>query len=250
MNDIVPRSAASEADRIMADARASLVRQRAGGRRSGAIGQLSAERRKRNLQQRAQRMIAAVVGVLLVAMGAGLLVDGIGLTGVMLTVLAVVAAIAIFSRYPRLGVPDTAAINRGDARTMVGNTELWLESQRRALPAPAVAVVDRLGVQLDVLGAQLQGLDESLPAVGEVRKLVGEHLPELVSSYTAIPAHLRAEARAGSSPDQQIAESLSRVSAEIDSVTRQLAEGQIDKLAIRSRYLDYRYGGDDPAENG
>ena len=237
MNDV-----AKHAERIMADAQASLVRQRAGGRRSGAIGQLSAERRRKNLQQRASRMIAAVVGVLLVAMGAGLLVNGIGLTGVMLTALAVFAAVAFFSRYPRLGVADVASINRGDVRTMVGNTELWLEGQRRALPAPAIAVVDRLGAQLDVLGAQLQGIDDGIPAVAEVRKLVGEHLPELVSSYTAIPPHLRSEARAGASPDAQITESLARVSAEIDSVSRQLAEGQIDKLAIRSRFLDYRYG--------
>lgn len=234
--------AAQQAERIMADARASLSRQRAGGRRSGAIGQLSAERRRKNLQQRVSRMITAVVGVLLVAMGAGLLVNGIGLTGVMLTALAVFAAVAIFSRYPRLGVTDVASINRGDVRTMVGNTELWLESQRRALPAPAVTVVDRLGAQLDVLGAQLQGIGDDVPAVTEVRKLVGEHLPELVSSYTAIPRHLRSEARAGMSPDAQITESLARVSAEIDSVSRQLAEGQIDKLAIRSRFLDYRYG--------
>ena len=110
------------------------------------------------------------------------------------------------------------------------------------LPAPAVRLIDQIGVQLDALGLQLDGLDDSVPAVGEVRKLVGEHLPELVSSYTSIPRHLRAEPRAGRSPDEQLADSLGKISTEIDSVTRQLAEGAIDKLAIRTRYLDYKYG--------
>ena len=51
------------------------------------------------------------------------------------------------------------------------------------------------------------------------------------------------EARAGGTPDQQLTESLGKISTEIDSVTRQLASGAIDNLAIRTRYLDYKYGG-------
>jgi hypothetical protein len=35
---------------------------------------------------------------------------------------------------------------------------------------------------------------------------------------------------------------LGKISKEIDSVTRQLASGPLDDLAIRTRYLDYRYG--------
>jgi len=76
-----------------------------------------------------------------------------------------------------------------------------------------------------------------------VRQLVGETLPGLVSTYTSIPRHLRAEASAGASPDQQLTDSLGKISAEIDSVTRQLAAGAIDNLAITTRYLDYKYGG-------
>ena len=31
-------------------------------------------------------------------------------------------------------------------------------------------------------------------------------------------------------------------SGEIDSITRQLAEGSLDDLAIKHRYLDYKFG--------
>jgi hypothetical protein len=64
----------------------------------------------------------------------------------------------------------------------------------------------------------------------------------MVDAYRKIPAALRKEARAGATPDQQLVESLGKISAEIDSVTRQLADGALDDLAIRTRYLDYRYG--------
>ena len=41
---------------------------------------------------------------------------------------------------------------------------------------------------------------------------------------------------------------LEKISLEIDSVTRQLADGALDDLAIKHRYLDYRYGGTEQLE--
>ena len=233
---------ASDSDRTLTEARAALSRNRAGGRRLVPIGKRSAELRKRHALRKAGRVVAAVAAILVAALVAGLILDGIGFTGVMLTFLAIAAAVVIFSVFPSLEVPDRTKLNRGDARTLVGNTELWLERQRPALPAPAVQVVDRIGAQLDALGVQLQQQDESHPAVGEIRKLVGEYLPEVVSTYTAIPQYLRTEPRAGRSPDEELVGSLGKISEEIDGVTRQLAAGAIDKLAIRTRYLGYKYG--------
>ena len=125
---------------------------------------------------------------------------------------------------------------------MVARTELWLEHQRPALPPPAVNLVDQIGVQLDGLGYQLDGLDQNHPKAREIRSLVGEQLPEMVDSYRKIPAHLRTEKRAGVTPDEQLTDSLSKISGEIDSITRQLAEGSLDDLAIKHRYIDYKFG--------
>lgn len=235
-------SPAHNSDRVLSEARASLVRQQAGGRRTGSIGKRSAEIRRQHMLRKAARIGAAVGAIIIAALAAGLILDGIGFTGVMLTFLAMVGAVVLFASFPRLKVPEQAKLNRGSARTLVGNTELWLEAQRPALPAPAVQLVDRLGLQLDALGVQLEGLDEKQPAIAEVRKLVGEHLPGVVSAYTSIPRHLRSEKRGGLTPDDQIADSLGRISNEVDRVTRQLAEGQIDSLAVQTRFLDYKYG--------
>ena len=57
--------------------------------------------------------------------------------------------------------------------------------------------------------------------------------------------HAPTEEHAGKTADQRLTESLGKISTEIDSVTRQLASGAIDNLAIKTRYLDYKYGGED-----
>jgi hypothetical protein len=238
-----------ESDAILRQAGRSLAVQREGGfhRRSGRrspIGRGSAQVRWANLKKRIKLMLAAVFAILLTASVAGLVVGGLGFSGMMLTVLAIVAAVFIFGNFPKVKVPRRADLNRGDVRQLVTRTELWLEHQRPALPAPAARIVEDIGVQLDALGLQLEHVDPAHPAAAETRKLVGEYLPETIDSYRRIPEKLRKEERAGATPDRQLEESLRKISGEIDHVTRQLADGALDDLAIRTRYLDYKFGGE------
>jgi hypothetical protein len=81
--------------------------------------------------------------------------------------------------------------------------------------------------------------------MGEVRELVGEYIPETIENYLKIPEQLRREAHAGKTADERLIESLGKLSGEVDRVTRRLAEGALDDLAVKSRYLEYRYGGDE-----
>jgi hypothetical protein len=232
-----------ESSQIMQAAGQSLQVQRAGGthRSGGSIGQRSADIKSKHLVTKLVKIAIGVVAVFTAAGIAGAILNGIGFWGVMLTVLTLAAVIGVVSTQ-KIKVPKRAELTKGDVRTMVGKTEIWLEHQQLALPAPAVKIVEDMGVQLDSLGLQLETIDQTHPAAREVRKLVGEILPETVDSYKKIPQHLRGEKRGGSSPDEQVAESLGKISKEIDSVTRQLAEGSLDDLAIKTRYLEYKYG--------
>ena len=228
---------------ILRAASASLAFQQQGGRRSGgSIGQRSAELKRQHALRKLIRASLAVGVILLAATVTGVVIGGIGLGGFMLTLLALVAAVGFLAAFPRLKVPDLGALNRGDVRSTVGRTQLWLEAQRPALPPPASRLLDGIGMRLDALGTQLAGIDPSEPAVGDVRRLIGEHLPGMVASYTRIPAHLRSEQRSGKTADQQLTEGLTRISGEIDALSLKLAEGDIDALATEARYLDYRYG--------
>ena len=246
MSDTTP-----ESDAILSAAGRSLQVQREGGthRPAKSIGRGSADLKASHWKKKVTRILVAFGAIWATAVVAGLIIDGIGFAGVMLTVLAAIVAVGVFSKYPKMKVPKREDLKKGDARQMVGRTELWLEMQRPALPAPAVQVVDQLGVQLDALGLQLETIDANNPAVNEVRELVGEYIPETIDNYRRIPAHLRGEKHAGKTADERLTESLGKISGEVDRVTRRLAEGALDDLAVKSRYLDYRFGGADELEN-
>lgn len=229
----------SDSDRILREAKSSLVSQRAGGRRS--IGRRAAEMKRQQQVARLTRLAMTIGAILLAATVAGLVLDGIGLIGLFATIVTVIVATVVLAVVPKAVSYSLDELNQGDVRTMIGRTEIWLESQRPALPPPAVRLVDQIGVQLDALGAQLEGAGNH-PATVEVRRLVGEHLPGMVESYRKIPAHLRGEQRGGRNADEQLVDGLGKISAEVDGLTRQLAAGDLDALAVQARYLDYRYG--------
>lgn len=245
------RDSARDSERILGDARRVRDDNRAGGRHrrdfGRSIGRESRRLRTKHLQRKLVRIVVAIFALWVAAGIVGTILSGIGFMGVMALIVATVVGIAVLGKYPRMKMPQRADLNHGDARALVGKTELWLEAQRPALPAPAANMVGKIGVQLDALGLQLDGIDQNHPAAREVRSLVGETLPEMVDSYRKIPGHLRSEVRAGATPDAQLTAGLGKISDEIDRVTRQLAEGNLDDLAIRTRYLDYKYGGEDVA---
>jgi hypothetical protein len=243
-----------DSDRIMREAKTSLAVQREGGThrpapRGQSIGKGSAEIKLKSLLTKVRNIGLAIFAIWLGAGIAGAMFSGIGFWGLMAVIVATCVAVAVFSSFPKVKVPQRAELKQGNPAQMVARTELWLEAQRPALPPPAQALVDQLGVQLDALGLQLKGLGDNEPAMAEVRELVGEYIPETIDNYRKIPQHLRQEEYAGKTADQRLTDSLGKLSGEIDRVTRRLAEGALDDLAIKSRYLEYRYGGAEALED-
>ena len=242
-----------ESDAILREAKRSLLTQRDGGThrpapRGQSIGKASAELKMKSLLKRVRNILLAIFTISLGATIVGGIIGGIGVWGVMSVLLLSAIAMGVFSQFPKVRVPQRAELKQGNPKQMVARTEIWLEAQRLALPPPAQVLVDQLGVQLDALGLQLKSLGDDEPAMAEVRELVGEYIPETIENYRKIPAHLRAEEYAGKTADARLVESLEKLSGEVDRVTRRLAEGALDDLAIKSRYLEYRYGGAEALE--
>ena len=238
----------------MQSARRSLATQRDGGThrpapRRASIGKASAEVKTKALLKKVRNIALALLALYVGAGITGAIIGGIGFWGVMTVVALTAFVFAMFTATGKVKVPQRAELKQGNPHQMVARTELWLEAQRPALPPPAQALIDRLGVQLDALGLQLKGLGDNEPAMAEVRELVGEYIPETIDNYRKIPQHLRQEEYAGKTADQRLTESLEKLSGEVDRVTRRLAEGALDDLAIKSRYLEYRYGGAEALED-
>ncbi|ABC64324.1 hypothetical protein [Erythrobacter litoralis] len=238
------KSYSRRSDRILEDARRVRDDNRKGGRhrRQHSIGTHSARAKRKNLVTRAKYFAMAVIGILAAASVAGLVVNGIGFTGVIMAALGVLVSAYIFGSYPKVKTPQRADLKVSDPERLVTRTEMWLEEQQRFLPRSANRVIEQLGDRLDNLSYQLQRVPAEHETARDIRKLVGETLPDMVDSYKNIPRHLQREKRGETSPEEQITEGLQKISNEIDHITRKLAQGSIDDLAIKHRYLDYKYG--------
>lgn len=189
--------------------------------------------------------IAAANLVLLVAAGViGAAVMPLGLFGALGVMIAMLAVTLVIAFAPATPVPTPERIARAELKALPGQTARWLEAQRATLPAPALLAVDRLGQRLDTLAAQVGALDEEAPAAAEIRRLVGEQLPAFVRDYQRVPAALRATPRNGKTPDQQLAEGLGVIERELGEMSGELAQGDLDTLATRRRFLEIKYEGD------
>ena len=227
----------SRSDRVLADAEAVLRRHSARGK---SLTSRARERRNASIMRRLGRIAGAAFAIIIAAMVAGWFMP-LGTSGVMIVLGLLLVTTLFFALLPgeRAVSPDKLADSALTALPL--KTEIWLENQRKALPAPAVTLVDSIGVKLETLAPQLERLGEQDPAAHEIRKLLADHLPELVTGYQSIPAPLRREERNGRVPEKQLIEGLSVIDAEIGRMSEQLASGDLDKLATQNRFLELKY---------
>jgi len=227
----------SRSDRVLADAEAVLRRH---SERGKSLTSRARERRNASIMRRLGRIAGAAFAIIIAAMVAGWFMP-LGTSGVMIVLGLLLITTLFFALLPgeRAVSPDKLADTALTALPL--KTEIWLENQRKALPAPAVTLVDSIGVKLETLAPQLERLGEQDPAAHEIRRLLADHLPELVTGYQSIPAPLRREERNGRVPEKQLIEGLSVIDAEIGRMSEQLASGDLDKLATQNRFLELKY---------
>ncbi len=214
--------------------------------RYASVSRRAAQRRNAEVLRRVGRIVVADTAIVIAAIVAGLLLPtGIGMFGALGVFALLILATALFAIFPLTAAPDVEQLAQTPLKALPLTTERWLESQRPALPAPVRTLVDSIGVKLETLAPQLATLDDASPAAGEVRKLLGEQLPELVKGYGRVPEPLRRVERNGLTPDQQLAQGLQVIDDEIGQMSTQLAQGDLDLLATRGRYLQIKYQGEE-----
>lgn len=220
-------------------------------RRSGGADLLPLARKPRRgrggVKTRLVAIVAANFAILVAAALIGGIVMPLGMFGALAVMLAMFAVTLAIAFAPATPVPTPERLARSELKALPGQTARWLDAQRPALPAPAVQIIDRLDTRLDTLRAQLATLDDDAPAAAEIRRLVGEQLPEFVRDYQRVPAPLRTTPRNGKTPDQQLAEGLGLIEREIGEMSAQLAQGDLDTLATKGRFLEIKYRSDEDA---
>lgn len=222
-------------------ARASEVLDRASERNRVGPGRRA---RENDIGKRVARAAVADLAIIGAAVTIGLVVGPIGIMGFFLMLVAMLIATAVLLATPATAAPSFERLRQTDLKALPAQTGRWLDAQRPALPAPAISVVDQIGLKLDALAPQLATLSEDEPAAAEIRKLVGEQLPEFIKGYERVPSALRGVERNGKTPDQQLVDGLKVIGGQIDEMAGQLAQGDLDALSTRGRYLEIKYQGD------
>jgi hypothetical protein len=183
---------------------------------------LSARRRKRQNTEvvtRLKRISFALFTILMSAMVIGWFMP-LGIGGAMLVMAALIAVTVILAIFPLTPEVKPEALTQVPLKLLPLKTEQWLETQRPALPAPAQNLVDGIGVRLEGLAPQLA---------------------TLLKGYARVPAALRGVERNGKTPNQQLADGLKVIDEQISGMSAQLAEGDLNLLATRGRYLEIKY---------
>lgn len=234
----------TDVDRLSERANELIARSRA-QRPETALDQKQRRRRESEIATRIGRIAAADALIIIGAIVTGFMMqNGIGMGGALLVMALLAVATIVFAVFPTHAAPTPESLAEVPLKALPLTTERWLEAQRPALPAPMRSLVDSIGVRLETLAPQLAMLDEREPAAFEVRKLIGEQLPELVKGYQRVPEPLRTLERNGLTPDQQLARGLQTIDDEIAEMTAQIAQGDLDALATRGRFLEIKYGDD------
>ncbi|MGK2911306.1 MAG: hypothetical protein ACSLE1_16115 [Sphingobium sp.] len=227
----------TRSDQILSDAEAILNRT---SDRYRSLSSRAGQRRRAAAVAKFKRIIAAVLAVVIGAAVVGWFVP-LGTSGIMIVLALILAAILLFGLIPSERQVKPEKLAETDLKALPLQTEIWLDNQRKALPAPAVQLIDSIGVRLETLAPQLATLNPQEPAALEVRRLLSDHLPELVTGYQNIPEPMRRQERNGRVPEKQLIEGLSVIDGEIDRITEQLASGNLDDLATHTRFLELKY---------
>jgi hypothetical protein len=191
--------------------------------------------------------MGVAIGVLVVAtIVFSQLVGPIGLAGLFVVALSMLAVLLVFSLWP--AEPERTEY-REDMPTasVVRQLERLLVRERAALPGPAVRRVDAISAQLPLLESRLAEADALDPLAHDARRLMGRHLPELIERYEKVPPAYRQERDGeGKTVDERLVASLEAARVALDEVGARLAEGDRRAFETHGRFIESRYrdGGD------
>ena len=231
---------ASEVDQVVARAQDTIERVRTRPARARGYGVARGTRR-------VARFAALAAGGLIILLILSIfwgLVMPLGVGGILIIAIAaalVVVGAALFSREADVTAQTIAQASLPD---LAERTDRWLDQQRRALPAPAQTLADSIGERLAAIGPQIAALDPRGAEAVELRRMVGEDLPDLVERYARVPEHLRREERNGRVAEADLVEGMRVLDRQLDEFGRNLAATDMDRLASHKRYLELRYEGD------
>jgi len=185
---------------------------------------------------------AIAVGIVMVATTViGVLLNGIGIGGFVLS-LAAMAAAALYFMVPRREKPIVDYKEDMPNQAVVQRLDNLLVRKRAALPAPAARRIDAISQQLPLLENRLGQTAMLDPLAQDARRLMGKHLPELIERYERVPAAYRGERDGeGLTVDERLVQGLDAAKTALDDLGRKLAHEDMAAFETQGRFIENRY---------
>jgi len=194
------------------------------------------ERKTQEAMRRVGRSVALMGASGAGVVGYGMAVAPIGVTGLVAagtaTFIAASASLMLPSRKRRRDDELSAA----DLDELIAEAEDWLLRKRPTMPVRTLAPFDAIIARLHDLTPHLAGLNPAGPLAGEVRRLVGAHLPRLVDSYLGLPAPARDAAA-----ERGLIDGLVIVSDELTRLCREIGHDSLFTFETQRRFIETRY---------
>jgi hypothetical protein len=206
------------------------ARRRHYGRGAAAVG------------RRLATMGMAIAALVIATIAFGYIVGPIGMGGLFIVVLAMLAILLLFTVWPSRGAKRVPYSEELSTKAVVQQLESLLVQERPALPAPAAREADAISAQLPLLDSRLGTLDPLDPLAQDARRLMGKHLPELIERYERVPAtHRRERDGGGLTVDERLTAGLRAASEALGEIGSKLVGQDRDAFEVQGRFIESRY---------
>jgi hypothetical protein len=230
-------------ERVLIDTEDFLTRQL--GTRAGRQANLRrVQRGAAEAFGRARRAGVIFIGLIFALILASIFGASVGFLTWLIALPAFFFAALISLTFPTRGarrapaVPREEALQRMPLGTLTDRCGEYLADRASDLPRAALPAADEILAWLGQLQPHLADLPANEPIAGEVRRLIGGHLPRLVDSYLALPPNERG---AASENSRRITESLNIVAGELADLCNNLDACRTSDFATEHRFIETRY---------
>lgn len=200
------------------------------------------QRRSREVGRRFKRVMIALAAIFAVTVTLGILLPaGIGILGFVAAIIASIFSIFFLSFYPQAR-PQAAEVNTLSNTEVLHRLDTLLTRERPALPLRALSEVDAISAQLPLLEKRLETLDPLDPLAQDARRLMGQHLPDLLGRFEKVPvAYRQQQDGGGMSVEDRLLSGLGAARSAIDDLGKKFAETDLNAFETQGRFIESRY---------
>lgn len=190
----------------------------------------------------------AVVLLIVATLVFSQMVGPIGLLG-LFVVVALMAAVGLFAAFWPGGAQAEAPFAEDmPNQAVVRRLDELLVRRRPELPAPAALRLDAITAQLPLLEQRLADVPLLDPVAQDARRLMGQHLPDLLERYERVPlAYRRERFLDDKTLDERLVAGLDAARVALDDIGRKLAAQDVNAFETQGRFIESRYRDTGPA---